>query len=81
GAPITDEQAPQFVESLEVAKRAHRLLPHLRLLGWDVAATTAGPIIFEGNTYWNWEKLQRCNRRGIVYGDFAEELSQVLGSR
>lgn len=78
GAQISGESAPQFAESLEVARRAHRLLPHLRLLGWDIAATDKGPIIFEGNTYWNWEKLQRCNRRGIVYGEFGEELPRVL---
>ncbi|GEM_PF-5461106 len=80
GAPIAGEQPPRFKESIEVAVRAHRCLPHLRLLGWDIAPTEEEPIIFEGNPYWNWEKLQCCNRRGIIRGSLAEELPGILGN-
>jgi hypothetical protein len=79
GARIAGEQPPGFHESVEVAFRAHSRLPHLRLLGWDIAPTEGQPIIFEGNPYWNWEKLQRCNRRGVIRGSLAEELSGIIG--
>jgi hypothetical protein len=79
GAQIAGERPPGFHESVEVAIRAHSRLPHLRLLGWDIAPTEGQPIIFEGNPYWNWEKLQRCNRRGVVRGSLAEELAGIIG--
>ena len=79
GARITGERPPGFRELVEVAIRAHSRLPHLRLLGWDIAPTEGQPIIFEGNPYWNWEKLQRCNRRGVIRGSLAEELPGIIG--
>lgn len=78
-AQIAGERPPGFRESVEIAFRAHSCLPHLRLLGWDIAPTEGQPIIFEGNPYWNWEKLQRCNRRGVIRGSLAEELPQIIG--
>lgn len=78
GAQIAGEKAPDFEESVAVAFRAHRLLPHLRLLGWDIAATDQGPVIFEGNSYWNWEKLQRGNRSGAIRKSLAVELPRIL---
>jgi hypothetical protein len=80
GARIAGERPPGFHESVKVAFRAHSHLPHLRLLGWDIAPTEGQPIIFEGNPYWNWEKLQRCNRRGVIRGSLAEELPVIIGS-
>jgi hypothetical protein len=79
GARIAGEQPPGFHESVEVAFHAHSRLPHLRLLGWDIAPTEKQPIIFEGNPYWNWEKLQRCSRRGVIKGLLAEELTEIIG--
>jgi hypothetical protein len=79
GAQIAGVRPPGFLESVEVARRAHSRLPHLRLLGWDIAPTEGQPIIFEGNPYWNWEKLQRCNRRGVVRGSLANELPGIIG--
>lgn len=78
GAAIKGEHPAGFEESVELARRAHRFIPHLRCLGWDIAPTVEGPVIFETNNYWNWEKMQRYNRRGVVRGAFAKELRAII---
>lgn len=45
-------QLPWFDEALELARRAHRLAPWIRSVGWDVAITETGPILVEGNDWW-----------------------------
>lgn len=79
GARITGEYPPDFEESVELARRAHRFFPHLRSIGWDIAPSEKGLIIFEANSYWNWEKLQRSNRRGLIKGSLAKELPGIIG--
>ncbi len=78
GARITGERPPLYQECLAAAIRAHSCIPHLRSLGWDIAPSEDGPRIFEGNSYWNWEKLQRANRRGLIHGALAKELPAIL---
>jgi hypothetical protein len=81
GAAIAGERPAGFEEAVELACRAHRYIPHLRFLGWDIAPTDEGPVIFETNNYWNWEKMQRYNRRGVVRGAFARELRAIIAGR
>jgi len=80
GARIAGERPPGFQEAVQTAFRAHSFLPHLRLLGWDIAPTEQGPVIFEGNAYWNWEKLQCSMRRGVIRGALAKELPAIIRS-
>jgi hypothetical protein len=53
--PITntifeDFSIPFFTEAKELVIRAASFIPGLRLVGWDVAITSSGPIIIEGNS-------------------------------
>lgn len=45
---LQDYKIPYVKEACELAKYASKLLP-TRLIGWDIAITSNGPIIIEGN--------------------------------
>jgi Sugar-transfer associated ATP-grasp len=78
GERIIGERPPVYKECIELAIKAHSCIPHMRSLGWDLIPTEKGPIILEGNPYWNWEKFQYSNHRGVVRGDFAKDLPKIL---
>jgi hypothetical protein len=78
GERITGEHPPGYDEAIKLARKAHTYFPHLRAIGWDIAPTEGGLVIFEANHYWNWEKFQRANRRGLIKGSLAKELPEIL---
>ena len=44
---------PHLSEALDLAVRAHTLLPGLRTVGWDIAITENGCVLVEGNDAWD----------------------------
>lgn len=44
-------QLPMHKEAIEFAKRAARVIPQTRHVGWDIAITPDGPALIEGNDY------------------------------
>lgn len=44
---------PQFAAAIALVKRLHEYLPHIYSIGWDVAISTDGPVIVEGNDDWD----------------------------
>lgn len=44
-------EVPFFHESCQLAINASKLIPELKIIGWDVAITSNGPIILEGNNF------------------------------
>ena len=42
-------QIPRWKELLEIAEKAHRVIPHQKYIGWDFALTDAGWVLIEGN--------------------------------
>ena len=53
--PLTDEriegfQLPHWDQAVALALEAHETLPTIALVGWDIALTSAGPVIIEGNS-------------------------------
>ncbi len=48
---IVGFKVPYFKEAKELIKKAGKLVPEIRYVGWDVAITDKGPIIVEGNEY------------------------------
>lgn len=51
GTRIKDFQIPYFAEAREMVIEAAKLSPHVRYIGWDVAITTEGPTLVEGNQF------------------------------
>jgi hypothetical protein len=49
-----DGYALPFVhDAVEAAVRFHQDLPGLHTVGWDIALTPTGPVMIEGNEYWD----------------------------
>ena len=48
---IVGFKVPFYKETLELIKKAGKIIPQIRYVGWDVAITNDGPIIVEGNEY------------------------------
>jgi len=49
GAMIEGLTIPEWQDIVDIARRAHSVLPFPRTLGWDVALTEDGPVIIEVN--------------------------------
>ena len=43
---------PFWNEVKDLVIKAHRLLPEIKTIGWDVAITPNGPVLIEGNDNW-----------------------------
>jgi len=44
---------PHFAAAMAMVKRLHEYLPQIYSIGWDVAISTDGPLIVEGNDDWD----------------------------
>jgi Sugar-transfer associated ATP-grasp len=53
GATIAGCCLPFWNETMELARKSARLFHPLRSIGWDIAQTPAGPVVIEGNFYWD----------------------------
>jgi len=51
GVELLGYKVPYVKEAVEMAKRAAKVVPQMRYVGWDVAITPNGPAIIEGNNY------------------------------
>lgn len=49
---------PFWNEVIDLVSKAAIELPHLPILGWDVAVTPTGPILVEANAYWGVTLMQ-----------------------
>jgi len=52
GVQILDFQIPFWEEALTMVKEAALVVPGNRSVGWDVAFTSRGPLLIEGNHNW-----------------------------
>lgn len=50
-APIKGFIFPDWEKALELVRKASKLVPEMRYVGWDVSFTPDGPILVEGNEY------------------------------
>lgn len=57
-------KVPMYQKCVELAIRAHRSLPMIRSIGWDVVVTREGPVLLEGNHDWDITTTQILYRRG-----------------
>ncbi len=49
GVPIAGRTLPHWPETRALALKAHAMLPHKVMVGWDIAITDKGPVVVEGN--------------------------------
>ncbi len=44
---------PHFQEAVQLVLELHGFLPQIHSIGWDVAISTRGPVVIEGNDDWH----------------------------
>jgi hypothetical protein len=53
GAEFIGVQLPCWREVVDLAKQAHLSFPSMPFVGWDIAILRAGPVVLEGNSWWD----------------------------
>lgn len=53
GAALVGYRLPQWDELLALARRCALLFQPLRTVGWDIGLTPRGPVVVEGNRWWD----------------------------
>jgi len=53
GIKITGKILPDWPATVQLAEKAARLFLPLRTVGWDIALTPRGPVLMEGNAWWD----------------------------
>ena len=49
GMQIKGTKLPLFTYACSLCERAHAIFPEIAIIGWDIAITSDGPILLEGN--------------------------------
>lgn len=79
GAPVQGVVLPSWTEVKDITLRAHRSLTMDRLvIGWDVAITSTGPSILEGNVAPDVAFPQHVGRRPFGQGRYGEIFHHYL---
>lgn len=53
GVPLSGFQLPYWRDAFDLARKAHQMFPAMHFIGWDIAITDDGPVLVEGNAYWD----------------------------
>ncbi len=80
GALVEGHVVRRWREVCELAVTAHREFADFSTIGWDVALTTAGPILMEANTFWCWELVQRVGGRPLGRTELPAHLLRDLAA-
>lgn len=72
-----DVKVPFMKEAYEMVKEAHKLIPDVRYIGWDVVFTPDGPILMEGNEYPSYGLIQYYMVSKSKYGHL-KDIKDVL---
>lgn len=69
-------ELPMYCESVELAMRAHEFFPSIPSVGWDVAITSEGPKLLEGNCDWD-----ICFLQAVLNHRLAKRIGDIYGKR
>lgn len=75
-AELIGFEIPGWKELTSTACAAASALGGIRLVGWDMAATDAGPVIVEPNYTPDFDMVQMADRRGILEPQFEAFLEE-----
>lgn len=76
GAELVGRMVPLYDQLVATAIEAHRMFPDVGLIGWDMAATEAGPLIVEPNITPDFVLPQLADGRGIMDEEFKAFLAE-----
>lgn len=80
GHPVSGRLLSTWPLIKALAVSAHQAFPHRVLIGWDIASTTEGPILLEGNSNLDVMFPQRAYGQGFGRGPLGPLLAQHLAS-
>lgn len=72
GGRIAGRRLPLWQDTIDLVLRAHAAFPDRITVGWDVAITTRGPMIIEGNVQSGCDMIQRTHNLPAGIGRLAE---------
>jgi hypothetical protein len=72
GARITGVTLPHYTDVFALALAAHRAFSDFPSVGWDIAVTTDGPMVIEGNFNWDVVLAQQPHGSSLAATPFAE---------
>ena len=74
-------KVPSYDKAIELIKKAHPLIPHFRLVSWDIAIDKDGdPILIEANMRKGGINLNQFNN-GPLFGDMTEKVLDEVFSK
>lgn len=79
GKRFAEVRIPGVREAFDLCLRAAMEVPQVRYVGWDVAFSTDGPVLMEGNAYPSYGLVQYCRMNGKTTGHL-KEIADVLGN-
>jgi hypothetical protein len=72
GAALVGAPIPTWAQLREVALEGARLMRHIPMIGWDIAATAQGPVIVEMNETPDFFLNQFAHAQGMLEPEFIE---------
>ena len=79
GAKLLGFQIPRFHEAVEMVKRAALEVEEVRYVGWDVAISTDGPVLVEGNTIPGYDMCQNYYHLGKDKFGIYPKFKKIMG--
>ena len=81
GVRISGQRLPDWPEAVALVKRVHMLFDGYVFLGWDVALTTTGHLLLEGNAGWDVLTVQKPQRTPLSQTSFAAICTSWMQAR
>jgi hypothetical protein len=84
GLVFKDFKIPFYNQAVQMVTRAAALLPHARVIGWDVGITPDGPVIIEGNFFnnlFNMELVQQGHSKNPVFRQLLDEVADYYAGQ
>ncbi|MBQ9516043.1 MAG: hypothetical protein IJR57_08030 [Ruminococcus sp.] len=78
GMKFSDVYIHGVKEAFDMCVEAHKRIPQVRYIGWDVAFSVNGPLLVEGNEYPGYGLVQHFKLKDKRTGHF-KEIADVLG--
>ena len=78
GNKFSDIKVDQVAEAFEICKRLALEVPQVRYVGWDVAFSTNGPVIVEGNEYPGYGVVQFYKLKNKSTGHL-KDIEDIIG--
>lgn len=75
---FADVRIKDVSKAFEMCLEAHKRIPMLRYIGWDIAFTNKGPVLVEGNEYPGYGIIQHYRLKNSKTGHL-KELNDILG--